>query len=74
MPRAKLWRTVLVVAVVIIVAVLWLQVFTLTGVSGGPVRQAAARPVPLPPVALQPLPTGWVDLKIYQQTHPVWEP
>jgi hypothetical protein len=72
--RTRGWWIAGVCAVVIAVAVLWQHVFVMTGVSRWQEPTGSERPAPPPPVDIEPLPTGWVDLEVYQQTHPFWNP
>ena len=67
-------RSVVILGIIVVVALLWQQVFTMTGVSRWHEPAAVERPAPPEPIAVAPLPTGWVDLKLYQQRHPVWQP
>ena len=71
---ARLRRAVLVLGIIIGVALLWQQAFTMTGVSRWHERASVERPAPPEPISIEPLPADWVDLKAYQQTHPVWQP
>ncbi len=70
----KLQQAIVLVAIIIAVALLWHLVFVMTGVSRWQQASALQRPAPPPPVSLRALSTDWVDLKVYQQTHPVWRP
>ena len=72
--RRKFQRAAVLVIIIIAVALLWHLVFVMTGVSRWQQASAAQRPAPPQPVSLSPLSTDWVDLAIYQQTHPVWRP
>jgi len=72
--RRKLQRTAVTVIIIIAVALLWHLVFVMTGVSRWQQVTVAQRPAPPQPVSLSPLSTDWVDLAIYQQTHPEWRP
>jgi len=62
------------VGIIVAVALLWHLIFVMTGVSRWQQVTAAQRPAPPEQVSLSPLSTDWVDLEIYQQTHPIWEP
>jgi hypothetical protein len=69
---------IITVLLVLLVAVLWQQVFAMTGVlwwnaPGGVAAQAARTPAP-PPLELRAPKTGWVDLGAFLKTHPRWEP
>jgi len=59
---------------VLAVALLWQQVFAVTGVSRWQQTVISLRPAPPQALDLEQLHTDWVDLEIYQQTHPVWQP
>jgi len=72
--RRKFQRAAVLVLIIIAVALLWHLCFVMTGVSRWQQVTAAQRPAPPQPVRLSPLSTDWVDLEIYQQTHPVWSP
>ena len=72
--RRKLQRAAVLVIIIIAVALLWHLVFVMTGVSRWQQVTAAQRPAPPQPVSLSPLSTDWVDLEVYQQTHPMWRP
>ena len=72
--RRKFQRAAVLVIIIIAVALLWHLVFVMTGVSRWQQVTAAQRPAPPQPVSLPALSTDWVDLAIYQQTHPVWRP
>jgi len=72
--RHKFQRAIAIVIIIIAVALLWHLVFVMTGVSRWQEVTAAQRPAPPQPARLSALPTDWVDLSIYQQTHPVWQP
>ena len=72
--RRKFQRAAAIVIIIIAVALLWHLVFVMTGVSRWQQTTSVQRPAPPQPVNLGPLHTDWVDLEIYQQTHPVWRP
>ena len=72
--RAKLLRNALILGIIVVMALLWQQVFTMTGVSRWQQPPGIERPAPPEPITIEPLPTGWVDLKRYQESHPVWQP
>lgn len=63
-----------VVCAVVALAILWHQVFAMTGLLwwNAPAGGAKA-PRPAPP-HITPPPTDWVDLDAYLRTHPVWQP
>ena len=76
MRRRNLLATLILI---IIVAVLWHQVFAMTGLlwwnaQGGVQSANVPRPAPPPPLSLRPVNTSWVDLRAYLKTHPRWEP
>lgn len=59
---------------IVAVALLWHQVFAMTGLLWWDAARPA-QPVPRPaPPEIQAEPTGWVDLEIYLRNHPVWQP
>ena len=67
------------VILVVLVAVLWHQVFAMTGLlwwnaPGGTQAANLARPAPPPPLKIRPPDTSWVNLQAYLKTHPRWEP
>lgn len=68
-------RTRVLVAALLLAAVtlgLWQAVFVVTGLVGrGPARPRVARP---PAVALAPIDTSWVNMKVWLSTHPAWTP
>ena len=66
--------TVVILDIIVVVVLLWQQVFTMTGVSRWHEPPVVEHPAPPEPISIAPLATGWVDLKLYQQTHPVWQP
>ncbi len=72
--RRKFQRAAVLVIIIIAVALLWHLVFVMTGVSRWQQVTAAQRPAPPQPVSLPALSTDWVDLEVYQQTHPAWRP
>jgi len=65
---------VLIALAVVILAVLWQQVFAMTGLlwwnADAPATKA---PRPKAPV-ISPPPSEWVDVDAYLRTHPVWQP
>lgn len=72
--RRKFQRAAAIVIIIIAVALLWHLVFVMTGVGRWQQTTSVRRPSPPQPVSLPALSTDWVDLAIYQQTHPVWRP
>lgn len=72
--RQRLRSWALTLAAVLVVAFLWHQVFTMTGLlwwnaqAQGP---SLARPAP---PRLPAIDTSWVDVDAYLKTHPTWEP
>lgn len=70
----RLKRATLIAAMVLAVALPWQQVFAVTGVSRWQQTAISLRPAPPQALDLEQLHIDWVDLEIYQQTHPVWQP
>jgi hypothetical protein len=59
---------------VLMLALLWHQVFAMTGLLWWDAPAATAKlPRPAAP-HLTPAPTDWVDVDTYLRTHPVWVP
>ncbi len=70
----QLRRRVLVVMAVLVLALLWHQVFVMTGVLWWN-APAQATPVTRPHAPRLRAPaSGWVDVDTYLRTHPVWVP
>jgi hypothetical protein len=69
--RVQLTRWGLV-AFLIVVALLWRQVFLMTGILWWQAPRPANRPVPPPPVVWAPVNTDWIDLSAFQRAQPVW--
>lgn len=67
---------IVTLALVLIVAALWHQVFAMTGVLwwNAPEAAVAARPAPPPPLVLRSPDAAAVDLGAYLRTHPTWAP
>ncbi len=59
-------------AFLIVVSVLWWQVFAMTGILWWEAPRATDRPVPPPAVHFREVPTSWVDLPAYHKLHPMW--
>jgi hypothetical protein len=59
-------------AFLIAVALLWRQVFMMTGILWWQAPRPEARPAPPPPAQFQPVDTGWIDLQAYLRNNPVW--
>ena len=78
-PVVRKRSMVATVILVIVVAVLWHQVFAMTGLlwwnapGGGQVANVS-RPAAPPPLQIRPPDTSWVNLQAYLKTHPRWEP
>ncbi len=65
-------RWLLVALAVLAIGVAWQQVFAMTGILWWDAPAGAVvQPAPLP-LQLQPLDTSWVDLSVWQRTHPEW--
>ena len=65
-------KTLAVIAIAIVLALLWQQVFAMTGLLWWNASAALQKyPRPAPP-HITPPPTDWVDLNAYLHTHPVW--
>ena len=56
----------------LVVGLLWRQVFVMTGILWWQAPQAAERPAPPPPAQFREVRTDWVDLPTYQKMNPVW--
>jgi hypothetical protein len=69
--RAKLARGALV-AFLIVVALLWRQVFLMTGILWWQAPRPADRPTAPPPAVFAPISTDWIDLHAFLRTQPVW--
>lgn len=73
MPTSSLNLTRLaLVAFLIVVAVLWRQVFMMTGILWWQAPRPAARPTPPPPVQFRTVSTDWIDLNTYLRNRPYW--
>jgi hypothetical protein len=59
-------------AFLVVMGLLWRQVFVMTGILWWQAPRASDRPAPPPPAQFKQAPTGWVDLPAYQKTNPVW--
>lgn len=69
------WRSLaLIFLAVVLVLVLWQQVFMMTGLLWWNAPQATVRVSPPRPLATGQLDTSWVDLGAFLGTHPEWEP
>jgi hypothetical protein len=70
----KLRSWALVLVCILALAVLWHQVFAMTGVLWWN-APTAGKPVPRPaPPHIAPVTTDWVDLDAYLRNHPTWQP
>ncbi|NLO74731.1 MAG: hypothetical protein GX100_11580 [candidate division WS1 bacterium] len=67
--RLTIWA---LAAFLLVTALLWRQVFVMTGILWWQAPQPAERPLPPPPAVFAPADTDWVDLEIYLRNHPVW--
>lgn len=67
----RVW--LIAIAVVVLVAVAWYQVFAMTGILWWDAPTGATRQSPPSALVLDPPDTSWVDLDAWQRTHPVWE-
>jgi len=72
--RRKFQRAAVLALIIIAVALLWHLCFVMTAVSRWQQTAISLRPTPPQALDLEQLHTDWVDLEIYQQTHPVWQP
>ena len=68
------WRSwALALAAILLLAVMWQQVFTMTGVLWWNAPRAA-KPYPRPRAPhIRPVPTDWVDVDAYLKNHPEWQ-
>ena len=62
-----------IAAFLVVMGLLWRQVFAMTGLLWWQAPQAADHPAPPPPAQFKQLSTAWVDLPAYQKTNPVWQ-
>ena len=60
------------VAFLVVTALLWRQVFLMTGILWWQAPRPASRPVPPPAVTFAPVTTDWIDLPTYLRHHPAW--
>ena len=60
------------VAFLVVVGLLWRQVFLMTGILWWQAPRPAERPVPPPPAVFAPASTNWIDLGAFQRAQPVW--
>ncbi len=74
-PARRSWLWIVLILIMLAgVALLWQQVFVITGiVSTSSTEPAIKLPPPTPP-EIEPVSTDWVDLEVYLETHPRWEP
>ncbi len=56
----------------VVVGLLWQQVFAMTGILDGQTSPAVERPTPPPAVQFREVPTDWIDLTAYLRTNPMW--
>jgi hypothetical protein len=56
----------------VVVGLVWRQVFAMTGILWWQAPPAAEHPAPPPAVHFRQAPTTWVDLPAYQKTNPMW--
>ena len=66
-------KWLVVIAVVIVVAIAWHQVFVMTGILWWDAPSAAVQQTPPPALELPPPDTSWIDMEAWQKTHPVWD-
>jgi hypothetical protein len=69
--RLKLTRWGLV-AFLVVVALLWREVFLMTGILWWQAPRPADRPLPPPPATFAPADTQWIDLNAFLAHHPTW--
>jgi hypothetical protein len=67
--RQAVWG---LVAFLIVVGLLWRQVFLMTGILWWQAPRPVTRPAPPPAAVFPPVNTGWIDLDTYLSHHPVW--
>ncbi len=72
MTRARNKGIGAIVIFLVVVGLLWWQVFAMTGILWWQAPQAADRPSPPPPAQFPTVSTDWVDLPAYQQRNPMW--
>ncbi len=65
-------RIAAIVAFLVVVGLLWRQVFVMTGILWWQAPGAAERPAPPPPAQFKQVSTDWVDLEAYQKANPMW--
>ena len=61
-----------IVVFLVVVGLLWWQVFAMTGILWWQAPRSADRPTPPPAVQFKQVSTDWVDLPAYQRTNPMW--
>jgi hypothetical protein len=68
------WRSwAIALLAIVLLAVMWQQVFTMTGVLWWNAPQAE-KPYPRPrAVHIRPVPTDWVDVDAYLKNNPEWQ-
>jgi hypothetical protein len=74
-PRSKLSTAWLAAVIVLVLAVAWWAAFWLTGLLWWGAPADAGQRVPPPvPAQLRDAQAPWVDLDLYQRSHPRWQP
>jgi hypothetical protein len=56
----------------VVVGLVWRQVFVMTGILWWEAPRAAQRPAPPAAAVFKQTPSNWVDLPAYGKTNPVW--
>ncbi|HEY3397126.1 MAG TPA: hypothetical protein VGM19_05635 [Armatimonadota bacterium] len=56
----------------VVVGLMWREVFVLTGILWWQAPRSADRPAPPPPAQFKTPATDWIDLQVYYKSHPEW--